>query len=73
MGLTTKTDTKLNFGRAKERPTRLLYAKYMWITIKTRLLNNGTLYTYGAPDHFELDGIRIVKRNYWQLHECFGQ
>jgi len=45
----------------------------MWITIKTRLLNNGTLYIYGAPDHFELDGIRIVKRNYWQLHECFGQ
>lgn len=27
----------------------------------------------GAPDHFELDGIRIVKRNYWQLHECFRQ
>jgi len=25
----------------------------------------------GAPDHFELNGVRLVKRNYWQLHECF--
>jgi len=26
---------------------------------------------YDAPDFFEIDGLKIYKRNYWQLHQCF--
>lgn len=25
----------------------------------------------GAPDVIEIDGLKIYKRNYWQLHKCF--